>query len=203
MGKESENKTIHPTKIYYDAVRRSYEELNVLFPFPHGGLPREEEVRAQAVKLLRQVKEDESEAVEVLRELLTELRFSYSAQGLSPVHHISLNPFYSFGGNQLKPASSQFSTATLEGVVCMCGNLRVCHSCRLKAFYRKRKRGIRQKQRLIESMPGSRKRMCERMTSYHQLVAVHVLRNEEVGERSALVQKIDDGPFLLDCVFIC
>ncbi|WP_028609078.1 sigma-70 family RNA polymerase sigma factor [Paenibacillus harenae] len=115
---------IQRAKICYDAVRRSYEELSVLFPFPHGGLPREEEVRAQAVKLLRQAKEDELEAVEVLRELLTELRFTYLGQGLTPVHHISLNPFYSFGGNRPKPASSQFSTATLEGVICMCGNLK-------------------------------------------------------------------------------
>jgi len=117
---------IQQAKKRYDAVRRSYEELRGLFPFPHGGLPREPEVRAQAVQLLRQAKENESEAVEVLRELIAEIRLTIVGQEIKPAHHISLSPFYSFGGNRPKPVPGQLTNATLEGVVCMCGNLREC-----------------------------------------------------------------------------
>lgn len=108
----------------YDAVRLSFEALGQLFPFPHGGFPRELEVRREAVKLLQQAKKEESEALDVLRKLLSELRIVYSGQASTPIHHISLSPFYSFGSKRVKPAPSLLDTASLEGVVCMCSDLK-------------------------------------------------------------------------------
>ncbi|RAV23250.1 RNA polymerase sigma factor [Paenibacillus contaminans] len=110
--------------IRYNAVRLSFEALGQLFPFPHGGFPRELEVREQAVKLLQQAKKEESEALDVLRELMSELRIANSGQASTPIHHISLSPFYSFGSNRYKAAPSLLNTAAVDGVVCMCSDLK-------------------------------------------------------------------------------
>jgi len=108
----------------YDAVRLSFEALGQLFPFPHGGFPSELEVRELSVKLLHQAKKEESEALDILRELLSELRIAYFGQTSTPIHHISLSPFYSFGSNRNKRVPSLLNTAVVDGIVCMCSDLK-------------------------------------------------------------------------------
>ncbi|SEN79891.1 sigma-70 family RNA polymerase sigma factor [Paenibacillus sp. OV219] len=117
---------LRQAELAYETVQHSFAALAQLFPFPHGGFPRQPELRKQALQWLCEAKSQETVAIGILRELLTELR-SISltlCADQTPVHHIPLSPFYSFGGNRPKPALPSHADGRFEGIVYMCGNLK-------------------------------------------------------------------------------
>ncbi|TMV46974.1 sigma-70 family RNA polymerase sigma factor [Paenibacillus mesophilus] len=108
----------------YEAVGESFGKLRELFPFPHGGAPHDPAFRLQAVRLLRQAKADEESGIAHIRALATTLLGEAGANRSAPVNHITLNPFYSFGGNRPKPVPDTLAIGSLDAVVCMCGSLK-------------------------------------------------------------------------------
>ncbi|PYI53739.1 sigma-70 family RNA polymerase sigma factor [Paenibacillus flagellatus] len=128
MGRKAAERMRQAERRYRD-VSRTYGQLRELFPFPQGGSPHDPACRRQAIRLLRQANADEEAAIGHLRELLRTIRDeSGENRPGSTVHHVTLSPFYSFGGDRPKPASVPLASAAIEAVVCVCGSLRASAS---------------------------------------------------------------------------
>lgn len=108
----------------YAAIGCSFSRLRELFPFPHGGTPHEAACRAQAIGFLEQAKHDETSAIDVMRRLLLAYETNDERTNVTPIFHVSLSPFYSFGGIRPKSAPPPMLAAALEAVILTCADLK-------------------------------------------------------------------------------